>query len=414
MRSRPKRRVALIYHATSPFEVKVIMGVATYLQERAHYSVHIEENALGDQPLPDLRSWGGDGVIADLDDPEVARLVVQSALPAVGFGCGCPQGFECSSIPYFQANNRAIARLAADHLLDRGLSHFAYVGYPPTPTNGWSEERQNEFVKRITSWGFQCPVFIGRHVFGAHEKSTRHWATMQRELGTWLGTLPRPLGVMAANDNRGRHVLDACAAYNLQVPEDVAVIGVDNDELLCTLSSPALSSVEQGGRALGYAAATLLHDLLEGRKSRRRRFVFDPVGVVTRRSTDVSAIDDVNVQQAMAFIREHACKGIKVPDVVAATSISRSGLEARFASVLGCTIHTAIRRNQVDSARKLILQTDMPLKRVAVETGFRSVQHMTSVFGKIVGQTPARYRMTEAHTVPRDSNGVRRRNLEND
>jgi LacI family transcriptional regulator len=219
---------------------------------------------------------------------------------------------------------------------------------------------------------------------------------MQRTLGIWLSKLPRPLGVMAANDNRGRQVLEACRTCGLKVPDEIAVIGVDNDELLCRLSTPPLSSVEQGAWKLGYAAAGLLDQIMDGRKPMQRKVVIDPTGIVTRRSTDVLAIDDLKVRQAMTFIREHACVGIKVTHVVAAVSISRSGLETRFASVLGRTIGSAIRRSQLESARRLILETEMPLKQVAAASGFKSVQHMTSVFTGTIGQTPGKYRRAES------------------
>ncbi|MPY86930.1 MAG: helix-turn-helix domain-containing protein [Luteitalea sp.] len=385
---RAKRRVALIYDARLVYDVKVMTGVAAYLQERGHYSVYVEENALKDQRLPDLRSWKGDGIIADFDDPAVARLVGQSRLPTVGFGGGYGWYVEGSSTPYFFTNNQAIATLAIDHLLERGFKHFAYCGYARTPINGWSEEREHAFVKLVTKRRCSCAVFHGHH------KSTRQWAAVQQALGEWLRRLPKPVGVMAANDNRGRQVLEACRAYDLNVPNEVTVIGVDNDELLCQLSSPPLSSIEQGARRLGYAAAALLDSLMRGRKPQQCRVIIDPVGVVTRQSTDVLAVEDSDVARALAYIREHACDGIKVPRVVSAVGISRSGLEKRFASVLGNTIRTAIRRTQLERARRLVSETDMPLKQVAAETGFKSVQHLTTVFAHAFAKTPARYRQT--------------------
>ena len=380
------RRVALIYDATLVYDLKVMMGVASYIQERPHFSVYIEENALKDQRLPDLRSWEGDGIIADFDDPAVARLVQQARLPAVGFGGGYGWYAEGSSIPYFYTNNSAIATLAADHLLERGFKSFAYCGYPRSPINGWSEEREQAFVRHIAEHNASCAVFHG------HQRSTRQWTLLQRSLGDWLRQLRKPVGIMAANDSRGRQILEACRAYELRVPDDVAVIGVDNDELLCRLSSPQLTSIEQGASKLGYAAAVLLDEIMDGRKPRQRHVVIDPTGVVTRQSTDVLAIEDPKVAQAMVFIREHACDGIKVPDVIKAVAISRSGLETRFASVLGYTIRTAIRRTQLERARRLVFDTDMPLKQIAAETGFKSVQHMTTVFRDGFGQTPASYR----------------------
>jgi LacI family transcriptional regulator len=380
------RRVALIYDARLVYDLKVMMGVASYIQERPQFSVYIEENALKDQRLPDLRSWQGDGIIADFDDPAIARLVQQARLPAVGFGGGYGWHAEGSSIPYFYTNNQAIAMLAADHLLERGFNSFGYCGYPRSPINGWSEEREHAFVRYLAKRDQSCAVFHGQH------RSTRQWLVVQRSLGEWLRHLRKPVGIMAANDNRGRQILEACRVYDLRVPDEVAVIGVDNDELLCRLSSPQLTSVEQGASKLGYAAAALLDQIMSGRKPRQRHFVIDPTGVVTRQSTDVLAIEDPKVAQAMVFIREHACDRIKVPDVVKAVAISRSGLENRFASVLGYTIRTAIRRTQLERARRLIFETDVPLKQVAAETGFKSVQHMTTVFRQGFGQTPASYR----------------------
>jgi len=380
------RRVALIYDARLVYDLKVMMGVASYIQERPQFSIYIEENALKDQRLPDLRSWQGDGIIADFDDPAIARLVQQARLPAVGFGGGYGWYAEGSFIPYFYTNNQAIATLAANHLLERGFNSFGYCGYPRSPINGWSEEREQAFVKYLEKHDQSCAVFHGHH------RSMRQWLVVQRALGDWLRGLRKPVGIMAANDNRGRQILEACRTYELRVPDEVAVIGVDNDELLCRLSSPQLTSVEQGASKLGYAAAALLDQIMSGRKPRQRHFVIDPTGVVTRQSTDVLAIDDAKVAQAMVFIREHACDRIKVPDVVKAVAISRSGLENRFASVLGYTIRTAIRRTQLERARRLIFETDVPLKQVAAETGFKSVQHMTTVFRQGFGQTPASYR----------------------
>ena len=384
------RRIALIYDARLTYDLKVMTGVAAYLQEGHHYSVFIEENALKDQRLPDLRSWEGDGIIADFDDPAVARLVTQSRLPVVGFGGGYGWYVE-GSIPYFYTNNNAIATLAANHLLDRGFKHFAYCGYARSPINGWSQEREEAFVKYVKKRATSCAVFQDLERLNDN-RAAPNWAALQRSLGEWLRTLPKPLGVMAANDNRGRQVLEACRAYELAVPDEVAVIGVDNDELLCRLSSPPLSSVEQGARKLGYAAAALLDRMIRGRHPRKRHYVIDPIGVVTRQSTDVLAIDDPKVAQAMAFIRDHASEGIKVPHVVSAVAISRSGLETRFASVLGYSIRTAIRHTQLERARRLVTETDVPLKQVASETGFRSVQHMTTLFVKAFGQSPGKHR----------------------
>lgn len=380
-------RIALIYDARLAYDLKVMTGVATYLQEGDTYSVYIEESALKDQRLPDLRSWEGDGIIADFDDPAVAKAVVNSRIPAVGFGSGYGWYAPESRIPYFFTDNQAISQIAAEHLLDLGFRHFAYCGSVRTATNGWSQERERAFTKKVKEHGHSCAVYHGQY------KTSRRWGAVQRTLGAWLWSLPKPLGVMADNDNRARHVLEACRASRLRVPEDVAVIGVDNDELLCQLSSPLLSSVEQGARRIGYEAAALLNIMMKhGKTPRQSSFIISPVGVVARQSTSFFAVEDPNVARATRFIQNHAFDSIKVPDVVKAAGVSRSGLEARFSNTLGYTIHRAIRKVKLERVRMLVSDTNLPLKQVAARTGFKSIQHMTTLFGAAFGLSPAKYR----------------------
>ena len=383
------RHVVLIYDARSAYDVKVMTGVASYVQETTEWNVYIEESALRDQRLPDLRSWRGDGIIADFDDPKIAAAVLRSNLPAVGFGSGYGWFERNSTIPYFLTNNEAIAALAARHFLDRGLRNFAFCGYPRSTTNGWSDERERAFVSHVTARGFACTVYHG------HQQTGNQWASVQRSLGEWLLQIPKPFGLMAANDARGREVLEACRGCGLRVPEDASVIGVDNDELLCKLSNPLLSSVEQGAKRLGYEAARTLDRIMHGKKS-AARFVIDPVEVVTRKSSETLAITDAIVAQAMVFISEHCSDGIKVDDVVDAVGISRSGLENRFRNTLGYSAHAAIRQLQLQRTKQLILDSNLPLKRIASEAGFRSVQQMTTLFGKAFGKSPAKYRQSIA------------------
>lgn len=240
-------------------------------------------------------------------------------------------------------------------------------------------------MRRVEGRGV-CVVFRGR------PRDRRDWITTQRSLANWIRTLPRPVGIMAANDERGRQLLEACRSAEIDVPDDVAVAGVDNDELLCELSSPPLTSVEQGAVQLGQDAAALLDEMIEGRTIARRHFVINPISIVTRQSTDVRMVEDASVAAALAFIRDHACDGIRVPDVVRASATSRSALEIRFKTATGRTLRTAIDRVQLERARQLIAETDLPLKQVCARTGFRSIQHMTTRFGQRFGCTPGRYR----------------------
>jgi LacI family transcriptional regulator len=378
------RRIALIYDARHAYDLQVMAGVAAYIHEGGDFNVYLERDALKDQQLPDFRSWCGDGIIANFDDPSVATVVNQSKLPVVGFGSG--YGWRGSSIPYFFTNNDLIANIAADHFFARGFRHFAFCGYAKNPINGWSEEREQAFVRYLDKRGSSCDVYDDRN------EPIRQWASIQQSLAKWMRSLPKPVGVLAANDSRAHHLLEACRSFGLRVPHEVAVIGVNNDELLCHLSSPSLTSIEHGTRRMGYEAAALLELLMSGKKPGQRHFVIDPVGIVTRQSTDTLAIEDCTVAKAMSFIQEHALDGIKVPNVVNALGVSRSGLETQFTRMLGYTVHTAIRKIQLERTRQLISDTNLPLKQIAANAGFRSVQHMTTLFGRTFHQSPAEYR----------------------
>lgn len=380
------RNVALIYDAKLPYDLKVISGVALYMQEGAEFITYTEEDALKNQKLPDLRSWRGDGIIADFDDPKVAAAVLRSKLPAVGFGGGFGWYPPHADIPYFFSDQRMIGKLAADHLLERGFRNFAYCDYVRSSTNVWSEERQRSFAANLAKRGFSCSIFCPL------QKTTRQWRSVLASLGNWLQSLPKPVGVMGANDRRAHHILEACRAYQIRVPEEVAVLGVDNDEMLCQLSNPALSSIEQGAKQIGYEAAILLDRMMGGAKPRQQHYVIPPIGVVTRKSTDVLAIEDKVAADAMVFIQSNFHTGINVVDVINALGMSRSALESRFKASTGRSVHEVIRMIQLNHARNLISETNLAMKEIAASAGFRSVQHMTSLFGKSFGQTPAKYR----------------------
>lgn len=378
------RNVALIIDSSQPYDRKIVQGVAAYVREVGHWSIYLEESR--HQKIPDLCRWSGDGIIADFDDSHVANALRRLKIPVVGIGGGYGGYDPKSGIPYFASNEAAIARLAAEHLLERGLTHLAFCGFPRTQTNRWSEARMTAFQARVADAGLRCWTYTGRH------RTARHWDHLQRGLADWLDALPKPLGLMACDDDRARHILEACRRLGLRVPDDVAVIGVDNNEMICELSTPPLSSVEQGLRRMGYEAAALLDRLMAGKKASSLKYLIDPEMVITRRSTDVLAVDDADVAAALRYVRDHACQGIRVPEVAAAVHVSRSTLERRFAQLMGRTVHDEIQRVRLERARQLVSTTNLPLSQVALQAGFRHLTYMTSMFRRHVGFTPAKYR----------------------
>ena len=200
--------------------------------------------------------------------------------------------------------------------------------------------------------------------------------------------------MMASNDGRALHVLQACRAEQMRVPEDVAIVGVDNDDVMCELANPPLTSVEQGARRIGFEAAALLDTMMTGQAPPRQSTAVPPEGLVARQSTDVLAIGDPDVAESLRLIRRRACEPLAVRDVLDAATVSRSTLEARFRAVLGRSIHGEIRRVQLEMAQRLLATTNMPLKEVARQSGFSSVQYFTVVFREATGVTPASARRT--------------------
>jgi LacI family transcriptional regulator len=400
--------VAVILDAARAYDRLIISGIAQFVRERteagrpaARWSLYVEEDPL--QKLPDLATWHGQGIIANFDDRRVATALAKTNVPIVGVGGGFGWHDPESGTPYIYTDNAAIGRLGAEHLLGCGLSTLAFYGYPPGRTTGWSDERARAFRDTVEASGRPCHVFTGRH------GDARRWEALQQELTTWLRSLPKPLGLMACNDLRARHVLEACQRLGLAVPADVAVLGVDNDELVCELTRPPLSSIDQSARRIGYEAAALLDGMMRPGGAERaavpRRVVVPPIGVVTRISTDTLASDDQAVVAMMRELRRSPWHKPDVAAVAAELGISPATLEHRFQAAVGRSIHGEFVRQRMQRLRGLIVDTDLPLKTIAIRAAFPSLQYMTTFVRRHTGTTPARLRTMERDRFRKGSRG---------
>jgi len=380
-----RREVALIIDASKPYDRRVVRGVAAYARSaNQDWLFYLEEDTR--RMLPDLSTWAGDGIIANFDDRRVARAVSDLDIPVVGIGGGYGYYDESSGIPFVCTDNQAIGRLAADHLLNLGFRRFAFCGEPPNRFNTWGQERAEAFIGHVQEAGYRCEKYTGRHT------AARHWREMQAKMQDWLNSLTPPVGLMASYDIRARHVLEACRTLGLRVPEDIAIIGVDDDDIMCELSSPPLTSITQGTRQIGYEAAALLDAMMQGAEPPRQITAVAAEGLIARRSTDIIAIEDADVTAALQLIRQRACDPIRVQEVVDKAFVSRSTLESRFQEHLGRSIHEEIRRIQFDQARQLLMTTNLPIKQVAQQIGIPSVQYFTVAFRQETGQTPGQFR----------------------
>ena len=386
--------VAIVVDPSLSYDREIAKGAAQYAREVGDWRLYVEEEQ--DRRLPDFDAWPGQGIIASFDTKSIARRVRAAGLPIVAVGGGGGAFDAESGIPYVDTDNEQIAALAAEHLLERAIPHFGFYGLAPSRVTVWSDARCDAFVRRLRVAEKPVQTLMPRH------DSTR-WSLLQDELKTWLGGLPKPVGIMACDDVRARHVLEACRSLGLRVPHDVAVIGVDDDEFVCELSDPPLSSVAQAARLVGHEAAQLLDRLMRpprfaGLKAFAGpvplRTVVPPIGVVARRSTDTLAVDDPVVAATIRSIRERAVKGIEIATLVTASKLSRWQLEDRFRRAVGRSIHDDILHVRLNEARRLVTTTDLPLKQIAPRSGFRSVPYMTTLFRRYFGTTPAALRIS--------------------
>ncbi|MBJ3814307.1 XylR family transcriptional regulator [Shimwellia pseudoproteus] len=380
-----RHRITLLFNANKAYDRQVIEGVGEYLQaSQPGWDIFMEEDF---RTRPDtVKEWLGDGVIADFDDCVIQRQLAGTGVPVVGIGGSYHRPEDYPPVHYIATDNRALVNSAFLHLKEKGINRFAFYGLPATSGKRWAAEREYAFRQIVASEAYPGVVYQGQ------ETTPHHWQHAQNRLADWIQTLPPRTGIIAVTDARARHLLQVCEYLQLPVPEKLSVIGIDNEEMIRHLSRVALSSVAQGTRQMGYQAAKLLHRLLNNEPLPLQRILVPPTEVVERRSTDYRSLFDPAVIQAMHYIRNHACKGIKVEQVLDAVGISRSNLEKRFKEEVGETIHAVIHSEKLERAKSLISSTSLSLNEISQMCGYPSLQYFYSVFKKAYGITPGEHR----------------------
>ncbi|WP_145262769.1 DNA-binding transcriptional regulator [Planctomycetes bacterium Pan216] len=376
-----RRGVALLIETSNAYARGLLEGIVAYIREHDEWSVHLPEQERGARPPDWLRNWRGDGIIARIESEAIANAVATTRLPFVDVSAAR----RLPGYPWVETDDAAIAKLAANHLLERGFQHLAYCGESPFNWSRWREEHFVEIANRAVG---ACATFEAKSRFAPGYSWNRERSRLRR----WIERLPKPIGVMACYDIRAQQLLDVCRESNIAVPEEVAVIGVDDDQLLCDLCSPSLSSVIPDALGTGYEAARLLDRLMSAEEVEPDAHLVAPLGVATRRSTDILAIDDPDIAKALRYIREHACDGINVNDLTRVLPLSRRVLESRFQQLLGRTPHETIVEQRIDRVRQLLRETELPLAVIAERSGFRHVEYMSTLFRRRVGVPPSHFR----------------------
>lgn len=381
--SKPKvKQVALFIETSGSFGRGLLSGIARFNQEHGHWSTYCQPRGLG-APIPDwFKRWRGDGILVRVDTLEVAKFVGRLRIPVVNLRNVLP-GVK---LPYVGSDQAAVSVLAAKHLLDRGLKNFGFCGRQHGAHPGL-DERGEAYIREIRAAGYDCSEFRSKDTgFGGD------WESELEKLAHWVEGLPKPVGIMAANDEKGLQVLEACRLCGATVPEDVAVIGVDNDIPLCDLAIPPLTSVDPNAEKVGYEAATLLDEMMEGKVPISSRKLITPLGISVRRSTDILACEDEDVRKALGFIRQAGLGRIKVAEVDAHVGVARKVLQEKIRRYTGRTIYQLVEETRINRAKELLLLPSFPIKQVAIKAGFRSTQYLTRVFKLNTGETPAQFR----------------------
>jgi LacI family transcriptional regulator len=381
----PVHRIALLFNGSKIYDRGIITGIGNYLSStRASWDLFLEEDFLC--RLRGIERWQGDGIIADFDDPLIGEALAGSRIPVVAVGgsyedvSAYPKG-----IPYVATDNHALMKLAYEHLIEAGLTRFACFSLPEAQANRWAQEREKAFRGLVQRDGLPVEIYRGLGT------SAPLWDIAVEQQIAWLHSLPKPIGIIAVTDARARQLLQACLTAGIAVPEEVALIGIDNDPLTRTLTRVPLSSVIQGTETMGRTAAALLHQMLHGKPCTGTQVLVPPDAINVQASSLHQPLGNPYVMQALLFIRQYACQGIKTDQVAAYVGVSRSSLEAHFRKVRGCSVHDEILRFKLAAAAKGLENQDLAIADIAARCGFTSAQYLHTVFRREFGCTPRQY-----------------------
>lgn len=354
---------------------EIVRGVYRYIEIKKSWviSIHNEDD------VTSAIAGSPDGIIASVQSADAACKLQAWGGPVVATA----SEFEDHSFVQIGFDPLATGKLAAEHLMLLHGRAYSYFGYPDSPRSrliaqGFSQRlNQAEFVVVENRSEFQRP---SRTAFPS-----------DRVILAWLAKLSQPAAIFCNSDLLAHHLARACASAGLRVPQDVAILGCSNDEFLCTVSQPPLSSVGLPFAALGYETAKLL-DALMSKSAVPPRSELPPLGVITRQSTDPAAMAEPSLATALRFIRDNATSRIGVEDIAEASGLSRSSLERRFRALVGRSPLAELLRERVDRAQHLLVKTDLAMKEVAIAAGFHDVRHLSVTFRQKAGTSPGRYR----------------------
>jgi LacI family transcriptional regulator len=365
------KRIVLLVESSREFGRQLLIGIARYSRFHGPWSFYKEQMGLKSS-IPHLTSWKPDGII--MRDSLIKNELINLKIPTILVQ---HDSSYSETLPVVITDSQAIAKMASEHFIEKGFKNYAFCGFD---NYEWSDNRKLYFCRYNDEAGFETHVYCSPKNIKIDD-----WENEQRHVSEWFKTVPKPVGLLACNDDRGQHILEVCKRLGFKVPEDVAVIGVDNDPMICEIGDPPLSSIALNVESAGYESAKLLDQMINNQKIEKQQILVSPTHIVQRQSSDILAVDDAEVALAIRYIRENAKDKILVNDVVKTTNISRRTLEQRFKKTIHRTIYDEIRHVRVELISKMLIETDLPISHITSFFNFTDVEHISRYFKKEKG-----------------------------
>ncbi len=379
-------KVAVIVAITNNYGREVLRGLTQYVHTYGPWRIHCDYEFSRWKFPRWLKAWHGDGIISRLACPEIAAFARRRGIPVIDLN----EQNMTLGLPYVYNDQRLVGQTAAEHLMERGFVHFAFIGQRGLL---WSDQRCVGFRNSIESASFEFHEFIGKPVDERRgDYRTNLWETENLNIQNWLRKLPKPVGIMACNSFRGLQVLEVCRSAGIAVPETAAIISGDDEEVPCELAVPSLSAVRLNGRAIGHLAATLLDKAMFGDDIAGTSILVPPSEIVVRNSSRITVVTDDSLGKALEFIRENARFNIGVRDVAVHVGVSVRKIHLLFQKKLNCTVHDRIIACKVETAARLLRGSELTLEEIAHRSGFNHTQRMSDVFLEKMGMRPGEYR----------------------
>jgi LacI family transcriptional regulator len=377
------QHVAILIETETSWGGRVIRGIAHFAEKHTHWHLLIDPRD-HEQRSAIPEGWHGDGIIARISTRTQWQQIREKGLPVVNVD----DVFEgLRGVGTVITDEAERARLALEHLAARGFRKFAYFA---PPSNRYSKNRGEAFIQAVRELDYDCHEYLPGYRAGRKIG----WEEQQRRVSRWLAALPRPIAILAVDAHNARQLAEICHFAGVRIPDEIAILAGDTDELLCEVSTPPLSSISVACERLGHDAAAMLHNMMDGEDPPEEPMLIAPHGVVSRQSTDVLAIDDPAVVRALRYIRQHAHHGIVVEDILREVPISRRSLEIQFKAYLGRSPAEEIRRVRLERGKQLLGSRELSITEIALACGFSNATRFGVAFRKSFGTTPRAFRKT--------------------